>query len=187
LKAILGIGNPGVKYEQTWHNFGFWVVDGLAKKHRVRFESQGPLALIANFELFSELVYLVKPKTFVNLSGQAARWVTEQHHISGENLLVVSDDADLSLGQLRLRAKGTSAGHRGLDSIFEQLGSEKIPRLRLGIGRRGLSKDLVDHVLDHPRSSEGAQISEVVERAMQACEDWIQEGIEKAMNQHNQT
>ena len=182
---ILGLGNPGPRYQQTWHNFGLWIIDGLAKRHGVRFKTFPPHYREGRFQLGPDEVFLVKPLTYVNASGEAVQAFVTEHDTALGDLLVVFDEVELPLGRFRVRAGGSSAGHRGLESIITRLASEAVPRLRCGIGQPKLPKDLSQHVLAKPFPEEMERLSRIVEAAIWICEDWIREGTEKTMNRYN--
>ncbi|QJW94262.1 aminoacyl-tRNA hydrolase [Frigoriglobus tundricola] len=183
MKLIVGLGNPGPKYAGTRHNVGFDVIDYLAAApgctpFREKFE-----ALVAEVKEGDETVLLVKPLTFMNLSGRAVRAIADFYKVPVEGLLVVCDDLNLPLGKLRIRIKGSHGGQNGLRNIQEQLGTDAYTRLRLGVGQPAF--DAVDHVLSKFKAGERATVEEAIATAAQAALLWTRRGAEAAMNQFN--
>jgi PTH1 family peptidyl-tRNA hydrolase len=183
MKVVVGLGNPGRQYFGTRHNVGFAVVDALAAgpgggAWRVRFQAQ-----VAELNGAGLQVLLVKPETFMNLSGQSVRQVVDFFKVPASELLVVCDDFALPLGKLRVRPKGTHGGHNGLRNIQEHLGTTEYPRLRIGVG--GPKDDAVDHVLGRFRPGERPVIDDAVVKATQAVIVWMHQGIEACMNRFN--
>jgi PTH1 family peptidyl-tRNA hydrolase len=182
---IVGLGNPGLAYRYNRHNVGFMVADALADKleiplKRVKFKAQ-----IGNGKLGDIPVIIAKPLTFMNNSGEAVAPLVRYFKVPLERLLVIHDDMDLPLGTLRMRPSGGSAGHNGMLSIFDKLGTNAIPRLRVGIGRPPGRMDPADYVLqDFPRSEEEL-LSMVIAQACEAALAFITNGLEKAMNTYN--
>jgi PTH1 family peptidyl-tRNA hydrolase len=184
MKLIVGLGNPGSRYAGTRHNVGYATVDLLAESpHATRFQSRFQ-AQIAELREGLEKVLLVKPETFMNLSGRCVREVVDYYQIPLEELLVVCDDVNLPLGKLRFRARGTHGGHNGLRDIQNHLGTTEYSRLRIGVGSPG-EGDMVDHVLGRFRPAERAVIEDAVGIAAQAVMVWVQRGTEVCMNQYN--
>jgi len=183
MKVVVGLGNPGRQYGGTRHNVGFAVIDGLAAgpgggPFRGRF--QGQVAELTDGGLS---LLLVKPETFMNLSGQTVRQVVDFYKVSVEDLLVVCDDFALPLGKLRVRAKGTHGGHNGLRSIQDHLGTTEYARVRVGVG--GPKDDAVDHVLGRFRPGERPAIDDAVIKAAQAVLVWARQGVAASMNRFN--
>ena len=183
--AVFGLGNPGSQYQGTRHNIGFLVVDLLVRRHGFRSEKG-----FRNIELYRGRigdfdVYLGKPLTYMNLSGQAARPVLQMRKIPLASTLVVADDFALPMGRLRLRADGSAGGHNGLKSLIADLGSQTFPRLRVGIGPVPERWDPADFVLGRFTKVELEQLDGVVERTADGVECWLGHGIEAAMNQVN--
>ncbi|RPJ53410.1 MAG: aminoacyl-tRNA hydrolase, partial [Acidobacteria bacterium] len=147
MKLIVGLGNPGRRYGGTRHNVGFLVVDELARRRGAGFEAARADALMARIRDLGEGVVLAKPLTFMNVSGVAVGDLARYYRIAIPDLLVVTDDVNLPLGRLRARARGSDGGHNGLRSVVEQLGTDQFARLRVGVGRGDLRRDLADHVL----------------------------------------
>jgi PTH1 family peptidyl-tRNA hydrolase len=196
MKAIIGLGNPGPKYHGTRHNVGFAVLDELAKRAAVNFESAPVEALIARWrrhraeEPEDVVVLLGKPMTFMNASGEAVGGLLRYFKIDPADLLVVVDEAQLPLAKLRARARGSAGGHNGLKSIIAHVG-EEFSRLRLGVGRGPeaaggrAQRDLTDHVLSRFDPDERAEVDRMITRAADAAEVFVAGGIAPVMNQFN--
>jgi peptidyl-tRNA hydrolase, PTH1 family len=184
LKAIVGLGNPGSQYKGTRHNVGFDVVDELARRASIGFESAPAEALIAKWRRAEEPVLLVKPLTFMNLSGQAVGELARYFKIEVADLIVVVDEVHLPLGKLRARKRGSAGGHNGLKSVIAHLGDE-FARLRLGVGRGGDQRNLADHVLSRFEKDEAAEVERMTTRAADAAEMFVTSGIEAVMNAFN--
>lgn len=182
MKMIVGLGNPGRTYAHTRHNVGFDILDCFAKRRGIRILRRQSRALVGSFEHGGEQILLVKPQTFMNESGQAVGDLARKHHLEPRDVLVVYDDIDLPLGKLRIRMRGSSGGHKGMRSIISHLHSEDFPRMRIGIGRSG---EAIDHVLSRFRREERAIIDVTIERAADALEMILEEGIDAAMNRYN--
>jgi PTH1 family peptidyl-tRNA hydrolase len=183
-KVVVGLGNPGRRYDGTRHNVGFAVVDVLAAGPRAsRFQSrfQGQVAEMMEDD---EKVLLVKPETFMNLSGRCVREVLNFYQVPVENLLVVCDDINLPLGKLRVRARGSDGGQKGLRDIRNHLGTDEYARLRIGIDAPG-EADAADYVLSRFRPSEKPVIEEAVRAAGEAVMYWARHGVEACMNRYN--
>jgi len=183
MKLVVGLGNPGRKYEGTRHNVGFDVIDLLAGRHRLEWESAPAEALFAKWRAAS--VLLAKPLTFMNLSGYAIGDLLRFYKIDLPDLFVVVDDANLELGRLRARPSGSAGGHNGLKSIIEALGTEEFARLRVGVGRGDGRLDLADHVLAKFDPDERIEVAEAVGRTADAAELFVTEGIVAVMNRFN--
>ena len=184
MKAIVGLGNPGAQYTGTRHNVGFAVVDELARRAGVDFESAPSEALMARWRRPDAPVVLVKPLTFMNLSGQAIGELARYFKIGPADLMVIVDDVQLPLGKLRARARGSAGGHNGLKSVIAHVGDE-FGRLRLGVGRGDARRDLADHVLTRFDKDEAAEVERMITRAADAAEAFIISGIAAVMNQFN--
>lgn len=181
--VVLGLGNPGADYERTRHNLGFRVIDGLHRGWSAEPWREECTALCAR----AEAAELVKPQTFMNRSGHAARCLIERYGFQPERILVVYDDIALPLGTLRLRAAGGPGGHRGLASVIGSLRTDSLPRLRLGIAPPGEAPcgDLAKFVLRGFEPEEDPVVERQIERAMRACEAWLEGGVEQAMAAFN--
>lgn len=185
MKVIVGLGNPGDRYAQTRHNVGYDVIDELVHRHglakpRIKFEAE-----IWEFELGSERHWLLKPLTFMNNSGRSVRQCVEFFQIVTADLLVICDDLNLPLGQLRMRASGSDGGQKGLRDIRQQLGTESYTRLRIGIGRPPGQMDAADFVLSKVSKSDSAAIEHAIVTAADGVELWSKSGIADAMNRIN--
>jgi PTH1 family peptidyl-tRNA hydrolase len=184
MHLILGLGNPGEEYRDTRHNVGFRVVEELARRWQVpagRLECNSLAGL-------RDGVLLARPQTYMNRSGYAARCFAERYGLEPSAVLVVYDEVNLPLGKIRLRRSGSPAGHRGLESVIENLRTAEVPRLRLGVAPtegRPSGEDLVDFVLTPFAPDELEAAAEMIRRAADACETWVREGVEVAMNRHN--
>ncbi len=186
MKAVLGLGNPSPQYRFNRHNIGYRIVDALAKSQGVKFRSSLLLkAALVQTRIGRTEVMLIKPGTFMNNSGQCIRRVLGRYKIGSTDLLVVYDDADLKFGRLRLRPQGTSAGHRGMDSVLAAFGTEEISRLRVGIGESDRRVELSDYVLSDFSPEEEAVLKEVIDTAVSACREWVNRGIALAMEKYN--
>jgi len=182
MKAIVGLGNPGPEYRGTRHNVGFDVVDELAGRWALRLKPWKSVAEVA--VAADRAVILAKPKTFMNLSGEAVARVVLFHKLELDDILVVVDEAQLPLGRLRLRGSGSAGGHNGLKSIIQHVGAE-FPRLRIGVGRGDPHWDLADHVLAPFRPEERLVVRQAIDRAADAVETFVESGLEVAMNRFN--
>ena len=185
MKLVAGLGNPGRQYAGTRHNVGFEVIDELAKRHRVSFEAAPADALMCKWRRDGEIVLLVKPLTFMNLSGVAAGQLMRYFKIDVPDLLVICDDVNLPLGRLRVRAGGSDGGHNGLRSMADELGTMDYSRLRIGVGRGDERRDLADHVLAGFAPEEQPGVNDAVTRAADAVECWVLDGLAKTMNVFN--
>lgn len=183
---IVCLGNPGPRYEGTRHNAGFMVCDALAKKLKVTVNRARFRALTAVAEIGGENVLLMKPQTFMNLSGEAAAQAAKFYKIPPERVLVVSDETALPIGRLRVRSKGSAGGHNGLKSLIACLGSEQFPRIRLGVGAPPHEDyDMADWVLSAFKNQDAEEMAAAAERAADAVICYITEGAERAMNKFN--
>jgi len=192
LKLIAGLGNPGPRYKGTRHNVGFEVLDELATRAQIGFESAPAEALIAKWRRDTgdvrgegaPGVILVKPLTFMNLSGQALGELARYFKIDVGDILIILDEVQLPLGKLRARARGSAGGHNGLKSVIEHLGTD-ISRLRMGVGRGDSRRDLADHVLARFDKDEADEVERMTTRAADAAETFITGGIAEVMNKFN--
>jgi len=185
VKLIVGLGNPGPRYKATRHNVGFEVVDELARRASIVFESAPADALVAKWRRADgDTAMLVKPMTFMNLSGQAIGELLRYFKIDLADLLVVVDEAQLPLGRLRARMRGSAGGHNGLKNVIAHLGDE-FSRLRIGVGRGDSRRDLADHVLAKFDTDEAADVERMITRAADAADTFITSGIAAVMNQYN--
>ncbi len=188
MKLIVGLGNPGILYANSRHNIGFQAVKYLAKaKKSVLKKEKGIRALSAKAKIEGMDVILAIPLTFMNLSGEAVRQLIKKYRINLRDLLIVCDDLDLEFGRLKIRATGSSAGHRGVKSIIDLLGSDEFSRLRIGIGRPGDNTAAADYVLSRFNKREKSELSAIIKQAAECCQIWVGEGIEKSMNIFNRS
>lgn len=183
-RLLVGLGNPGPEYARNRHNVGFMCLDRLAERHGLSSWRRKHHALVAEGLVKGHSVVLAKPQTFMNLSGQAVRPLVRYYGVALADLLVIHDDLDLELGVLRLRRRGSSAGHKGVQHIIDTLGSQEFPRLRIGIGRPAQG-DPVDYVLSDFALDESIVIDRTLDRAVEAIVAWLELGIEAAMNAFN--
>jgi peptidyl-tRNA hydrolase, PTH1 family len=186
VNILVGLGNPGKRYERTPHNAGFAVIDELARqlscplRTSFRFEARLGKAVFGD-----ERILLVQPKTFMNNSGLAVAPILRYNKADVADLLVILDDADLEFGRLRIRAAGSSGGHKGLASIIENVGSEEFARIRIGIGRSSEKSGLVEQVLTPFSKKEQAEMAQTVSKAAEAALCVLESGVETAMNRFN--
>jgi PTH1 family peptidyl-tRNA hydrolase len=185
MKLVVGLGNPGKRYDGTRHNVGFAVVDRLAAAPGVggfqdRFEAE-----VAEWREDAEKILLMKPQSFMNLSGKAVREAVDFYQIDLADVLVICDDMALPLGKLRFRARGTHGGHNGLRDIQQHLGTTQYSRLRIGVDVPEGERDAIDHVLGKFKPSEKPAIEDGLQLAVQGVALWVGQGIQKCMNQYN--
>lgn len=189
MRLILGLGNPGEEYRDTRHNVGFRVVAELARRWEVPIDRLECNSLAGRLARGEEEVLLARPQTYMNRSGYAARCFVERYGLEPASVLVIYDEVNLPLGKIRLRRSGSPAGHRGLESVIENLRTAEVPRLRLGVapeaGRPPGGEDLVDFVLSPFAPDELDAVGEMVRHAADACETWVREGVEVAMSRFN--
>jgi peptidyl-tRNA hydrolase, PTH1 family len=182
MRMIVGLGNPGREYAHTRHNVGFDVLDKFAARQGVRIIKRRLKAMVAPFRFGDEEILLVKPQTFMNLSGQSVGALLRMYKGEPDDILVVYDDMDVPFGKIRIRPQGSSGGHKGMESIVRAIGSTDFPRIRVGIGRGG---EAIDHVLSGFRRAERPVIDAAIDDAVDALEMILEEGIEAAMNRYN--
>lgn len=185
MKLIAGLGNPGGRYRGTRHNVGFEVMDLAARRHGLHFAPWRELAEVAEWRRPEDRVSLVKPLTFMNLSGDAVSALVAFYKVDLADVLIVCDDVNLPVGQLRVRPSGSSGGNNGLKSVTASLGTDEFSRLRIGVGRGDTARDLADHVLSRFAPDEMSGIDEAVTRAADAIEMWIVDGTARVMNAFN--
>jgi PTH1 family peptidyl-tRNA hydrolase len=185
MKLVVGLGNPGPKYDGTRHNVGFAAVDLLAARHGVAWEAapRGVEALVGRWR--AEDVVLAKPLTFMNLSGTAIVGLLQFYKIDVADMIVVVDEVQLETGRIRVRPEGSSGGHNGLKSIVASLGTMAFPRLRIGVGRGDSRRDLADHVLARFDPAERDVVQDSVARAADAVETFVADGVQAAMARYN--
>ena len=183
MKLIVGLGNPGKKYEHTRHNMGFEVIDLLSDLSRIDVDKDVFNGLLGRGKIFDKDVMLFKPTTYMNLSGNAVREVVNYFKIEIENIIVVCDDMALKPGTIRLRSKGSSGGQKGLQNIIDNLGTEGFKRIRIGIGEPEF--DAIDYVLGKPLKEEMPLIEEAINNAVEAIKEALKTDFERAMSKFN--
>lgn len=185
MKLLVGLGNPGKKYEGTRHNVGFDLASELAVRHgaprpRTKFEAE-----LSEITVGPERALLVRPQTFMNLSGRSVRQALDFYQLGPSDVLVVCDDINLRLGKLRIRKSGSAGGQKGLANILQHLGTEAVPRLRIGVDLPPEHRDAADYVLDRFSKAEASVIRDAISRAADAAETWLRDGLDAAMNRFN--
>jgi len=186
VKLIVGLGNPGIEYQFTPHNMGFLAVDRIAEQYGVRVSNRRCRALTGRAVIADQDVLLAKPETYMNLSGMSVRELVREHAVDvARDLIVIYDELDLPLGAIRIRQRGSSAGHNGMESIIGALGSEEFVRMRLGIGPDHPVKDGARYVLGQFKKSQYAVVDEELDAAAEAVKVILGEGVAKAMSRFN--
>ncbi|NCO24393.1 MAG: aminoacyl-tRNA hydrolase [Candidatus Infernicultor aquiphilus] len=188
MKMVVGLGNPGLQYEFSRHNIGFRIIDNLALNIEIEFKRVKSYdSLVSRGKLMNHKLILVKPQTYMNLSGKSVSKIVSYYRISFPDLLIVYDDLNLELGQIRIRKRGSAGGHKGVESIIQYLNSEDIPRLRIGIGKPSINSnfDYASYVLSNFNNNEKDKISEVIQLSTEAIKTVIEDGLEKAMRKYN--
>ncbi|MGN0514502.1 MAG: aminoacyl-tRNA hydrolase [Lachnospiraceae bacterium] len=185
MKIIVGLGNPEKKYDGTRHNIGFAVLDRIADKYNISMDIKKHKGLCGKGSIEGEKVVLVKPLTYMNLSGECVRAVADFYKAGPQDILVIFDDISLEPGKIRIRAKGSAGGHNGIKSIIAHLGSEQFARIKCGIGEKPKGYDLADYVLGHFSKDELEIIDSGIQRAQEACACILTQGIDAAMNKFN--
>ena len=186
MKLVVGLGNPGREYDKTRHNVGFEVLDELVRRTGATLRRGWTVpAWTGKAEIEGKGVLLVKPRTFMNRSGQAVAAAMRKRGLEPVDVIVVLDDLELARGQIRIRKKGGAGGHKGLRSVIEALGTEDFTRVRVGVGPRPAGEDLVDHVLARFTAEERREVEKAVEVAADAVAAVLRDGVEKAMNEFN--
>lgn len=186
MKLIVGLGNPGEAYAGSRHNIGFSVVKALARKYKVSLKKDfGISSLSAKVKISRQTVTLALPLTFMNLSGIAVSRLIKKNKTDLKDLLIVCDDLDLEFGRLKLRPSGSSAGHKGVQSIIDSLKSNEFSRLRIGIGRPNKNTETADYVLSAFYNKEKEQLRETIEKALDCLESWAGKGVTETMNIFN--
>ena len=182
---IAGLGNPGREYDNTRHNAGFDTIDRLADKYGIDISAFAHHSLIGKGIICAEKVILVKPQTYMNLSGVAIRSVLEYYKEDSENLIVIYDDTALPAGKVRVRSKGSAGGHNGIKNIIAELGTQEFDRIRVGVGEKPPKWDLADWVLSRPEGEDREAIEKAAEKACSALECIVEYGPGAAMNKFN--
>jgi len=185
MKIIIGLGNPGKKYEETRHNAGFMAIDKISDKWGIPVQQAKFRALVGEGRIDGAKVLLVKPQTYMNLSGESVGEILRFYKLTPEDILVIYDELDLPLGQLRLREKGSAGGHNGIKSLIQHLGTQEFKRIRIGISRPPQGMSVSDYVLGTFSAAERAQIEETVSLAAEASVLWLRESFVNVMNRYN--
>jgi PTH1 family peptidyl-tRNA hydrolase len=185
VKVIVGLGNPGKKYEDTRHNVGFMTIDKISKKWGIPVTQNKFRALVGEGRIDFERVLLVKPQTYMNLSGESVAEVLHFYKLTADDILVIYDDLDLPVGKLRLREKGSAGGHNGIKSLIQHLGTQEFKRIKIGIDRPEPGRSVSDYVIGSFPSSDKPAIDEAVDIAAQACAMWMKDSFSNVMNKFN--
>lgn len=186
MKLIVGLGNPGEKYEKTRHNVGFDTIDLCAEQMGIHLNESKFKAVYGKGIYQGETVFLLKPLTFMNLSGESVRPFIDYFHIALEDVLIIYDDLDLPVGKIRLRQKGSHGGHNGMRSLIQHLGTDKFKRIRIGIDRPQMNETVAHYVLSKFREEERASIREAIVKAAEASCAFVEKDFLIVMNQFNQ-
>ena len=184
MKIIVGLGNPGKKYSGTRHNVGFDILDYFGKIHGIKITKIKFKALIGEGNIKGEKVILVKPQTYMNLSGESVMRICEYYNVSLDDLLVIYDDIDIDVGRIRIRKSGSAGSHNGMKNIIYLLNDKNFPRLRIGIGKPS-RQDLADFVLARFNKEEVEAMKDCVDKSISAIEEYLVSGIDSAMNKYN--
>ena len=184
MKLIVGLGNPGKKYEGTRHNMGFMAVDLLSDQAQIDVDKEVFHGLMGRGKIFGEDVIIFKPTTFMNLSGTAVQEVVHYFKIELNDIVVIFDDMALEPGKVRLRKEGSSGGHKAMQNIIDCLSSDEIKRIIIGIGEPG-DNDNIDYVLSKPLKDERPLIEEAIENAVRAVKEYLKSDFDRAMNNYN--
>ena len=182
---IIGLGNPEEEYSKTRHNMGFNTINKLAKKYNIEINKNKFQGLYETAIIEGQKIVLIKPQTYMNLSGNCIKEFVNFYKIKNENILVIYDDMDIEPGTIKIRKKGSSGGHNGMKSIIQQLGTEEVPRIRVGIGRPEHSGDEVNYVIGAIPEEEIPKLEEGTEKAKEAIIEILKNGIDSAMNKFN--
>jgi peptidyl-tRNA hydrolase, PTH1 family len=186
VKLIIGLGNPGAEYTLTRHNAGFLVLEEFARTNGIKFRMNKRFnALVGESTIGKEKIFLAMPQTFMNLSGNSVRSMLSWLKTEADSIFVVMDDIALPFGAIRIKPKGSSGGHNGLNSIIDSIGTQEFPRMRIGILGRKNVRDLSGYVLDKFTKLEQKNLPEILEAGRMACECWVKEGTDVAMNKFN--
>lgn len=184
-KVIIGLGNPGKTYEKTRHNVGFLVVDALSKRMGIPVTTTRFKGHLGEGMINGQKVVLLKPQTYMNLSGESVRELLDWYKVDVSDIVIIYDDMDLPVGQLRLRLKGSAGGHNGVKSIILHTNTDEIKRIKVGISRPPAGWKVPDYVLSKFTNAEELEISQTINRAVEAVEEWLDTPFEKVMNKYN--
>lgn len=182
---IAGLGNPTREYEATRHNIGFDAITRISDDYGIPLNMKKHKAICGTGYIEGQKVILAQPQTYMNLSGESIRELSDFYKVPAENIIIIYDDICLDVGQLRVRAKGSAGGHNGIKSIISHLGTQEFPRIRVGVGNKPDGWDLADYVLGRFPKEEQPIVRFALERASKACTDLIVQGMEYTMNQYN--
>ena len=183
---IVGLGNPGSKYKNTFHNVGFMCIDFLSEKHNINVSKAKHKAIIGEGEISGEKVILAKPQTYMNLSGESVRELAGWYKIESKHIIIVYDDVNIDIGKIRIRERGSAGGQNGMNSIIQQLNTDAFPRIRIGIGiGKPTEKDLANYVLSKVPQSELDNLFEAIGDAVSATELILKGDIQSSMNKFN--
>ncbi|MBD1383172.1 aminoacyl-tRNA hydrolase [Metabacillus arenae] len=185
MKVIVGLGNPGRQYEETRHNVGFMVIDELSKRLAIPLEKSKFNGIYGIGHISGEKVMLVKPLTYMNLSGECVRPLMDYYEVDHDELVVIYDDLDLAAGKVRLRTKGSAGGHNGIKSLIQHFGTQSFNRVRIGISRPENGMKVTDYVLGKFLPEEGNLITEAIQHSADACEKWMTTPYLQVMNEFN--
>ncbi|MFD1736902.1 aminoacyl-tRNA hydrolase [Bacillus salitolerans] len=185
MKVIIGLGNPGREYAQTRHNVGFITIDELAMRHQIPLDKEKFKALYGSGIMNGEKVILLKPLTYMNLSGEAVRPIIDYFNVDIDDIVVIYDDLDLPVGKVRLRAKGSAGGQNGMKSIIQHIGTQEFKRIRIGIGRPQNGMKVPDYVLGKFVGEDVPAMVQSIKTAADACETWMKHTFIDVMNQYN--
>ncbi|WP_243292574.1 aminoacyl-tRNA hydrolase [Bacillus sp. FJAT-47783] len=185
MKVMVGLGNPGKRYENTRHNVGFMVIDELAKRLSINVDQSKFNGLYGIGHVSGERVILLKPMTYMNLSGECVRPLMDYYKVAIEDLVAIYDDLDLPVGKVRLRQKGSAGGHNGIKSMIQHLGTQQFKRVRIGIDRPKDGMKVSDYVLGNFHAEERDGIQQAIQHSTDACEKWIEKPFLDVMNEFN--
>lgn len=184
MKLVVGLGNPGRKYKDTRHNAGFMVIDRVADKYNIQLRKEERKALVAKERIKGEKVILAKPQTFMNKSGVSVQQLADYYNLDTADILIIYDDLDLDVGQLKIKPQGGHGGHNGIRSVINLLGSKNFARVRIGIGRPEY-RSVKDYVLSKFSSEEEEEIDQVLRSGVKAVEYFLDSNLDQAMNKYN--
>lgn len=186
MKLIVGLGNPGKQYHQTRHNIGFDVIDEVSSRFNIPLSQAKWQGIYGMGHVNGEKVILLKPLTYMNLSGESVRAVMDFYDLDPEDLVVIYDDLDLPVGKIRLRQKGSAGGHNGIKSIIAHLGTQQFNRIRVGIDRPPTGMSVSDYVLSRFQKDDREAIEQTIKVCADACEAWLKSPFLQVMNEYNQ-
>ena len=182
---IVGLGNPEEEYDKTRHNMGFNVINKIAENYNVKINKNKFHGLYEIFTLENNKIILLKPQTYMNLSGISVKEIMDFYKINKDNVLIIYDDMDIEPGKIKIRKKGSAGGHNGIKSIIQHIGTEEFSRIRVGIGRPQKNQDQINYVIGHVSTEELDNLDKGIEKAKEAVIEILKNGIDKAMNKFN--